>query len=257
MKKHLKQLICAFAILCLVAGFAPAQTEAATIKGDCRIHTIQQKKWYTVPDSEKYRDYYKFKVTEPGYIKIWQDVSKVSYRHNYPRLNIETGYGDNGVSIIRASGDMKCFALPKGTYYFFGSHSGMRFKYEFVKQARTSNYCMAKAETVAAGKNKTLVFDYGYEFTKWYKVKLTKSKKIRIWAASKDGFGDFEPLVISSTGEKMDVSFLYANKCQTDLLPKGTYYILLPRDLEANSSHHRYAQGYYVERVVSFTWNQY
>ena len=44
MKKYLKQLICALAILCLVAGFAPAQAEAATIKGSYRIHTIKQKK---------------------------------------------------------------------------------------------------------------------------------------------------------------------------------------------------------------------
>lgn len=257
MKKHLKQLICAIAILCLVAGFAPAQTEAATIKGNIRIHTIQQKKWYTVPESEKYTDYYKFKVTSPGYIKIWQDVSKVSYRHTYPKLYVETDYSDKGEIIIRATESTKCLALPKGTYYFSGSHSNMRFKYEFVKQARTSNYCMAKAETIAAGKNKTLVFHYGYEFTKWYKVKLTKSKRIRIWAASNDGYGDFEPLVISSDGQKMDTSFLYANKCQTEVLPKGTYYILLSRDLEANRRHHRYAKGYYVERVVSYTWNLY
>ena len=61
MKKYLKQLICALAILGLVAGFAPAQAEAATIKGSYRIHTMKQRKWYTSAFSEKYSDYYKFK----------------------------------------------------------------------------------------------------------------------------------------------------------------------------------------------------
>ncbi|MBQ6636752.1 MAG: hypothetical protein IJH81_10395 [Lachnospiraceae bacterium] len=258
MKRYLKQLICALAILCLAAGFAPVQAEAATtIKGQYRLHTIEQKKWYTYNYSEKYQDYYKFTVPSTGYIKLDQDTSKTTSHHNAPRLSIETNYTEGGIRTMNVYDDTSYIALPKGTYYIYASHDKMRFKYQFVKQSRTSNYCMAKAEALKAGKNKMLVFDYGYEFTKWYKVDLTKSKRIRIWAASKDGYGDFTPIVIDKDGEMYDVTFLYANKSQTEVLPKGTYYILLSRDLQANRRHHRNAKGYYVERTVSFTWNAY
>ncbi len=257
MKKYLKQLICALAILCLVAGFAPAQAEAATIKGSYRIHTIKQKKWYTSISSEKYTDYYKFKVPSTGYIKLEVDTSKTTSHHRAPRITIDTNYADGGIRTVDVFNGTSCIALPKGTYYFYATHENTRFRYEFVKQSRTSNYCQAKAESLKAGKNKIVVFDYGYEFTKWYKVSLTKSKKIRIWAAPKDGYGDYTPIVIDKDGKIHDVTFLYANKSQTEVLPKGTYYILLSRDLQANRRHHKNATGYYVERTVSFTWNAY
>lgn len=261
MKKHLRQIICVLLVACLATGFTPSAVQAATIKGNCRIYTVKENKWYTEKGSEKYNDYYKIKVSSVGYIKLDVDTSKCNIHHNPARLSIETGYGDNGAILNRIYNGRSYIVLQKGTYYLSASHTNLRFRYDFVKKSRSHNYCKAKADTLKAGVTKTRFFDYGYEFEQWFKVKLDGSRAIKIALTSGDGWGDFELKAYSSDAREIDLKDVGEDGSDTSIyetekLSKGTYYITVSRPKTMDSRSSRTGKLKYKGRVFTLKWTK-
>ena len=96
---------------------------------------------------------------------------------------------------------------------------------------------MSRAETMTSGKTKRVYFAYSHEFTKWYKITLTKKHKIQVFARRMERrasyanvFGPgFQITVVNSKGKKINTTKSSEYTQLTGLLPKGTYYIALKR----------------------------
>ena len=69
---------------------------------------------------------------------------------------------------------------------YIRSSCDLSLKWSFTKINHKSNYYRAKAASLKKGKKAAVVFDYGYEYAKWYKIKLTKKKKIFVYTKWKE-----------------------------------------------------------------------
>lgn len=265
MKRRLQQFICALAVLCLVAGFAPVQAQAYEKKGEYRIHTVSQNKWVT--DAKETGDYinvYKIKVPAEGYIRVFMNDSHLTehiHGNHMPDIALYDSYkiADENVYMTCAFRDeTNWLAVKKGTYYLSPRYAGTKFRWNFQKKSSGSNYCMAKAETVKNGKNSVLYYGYGYEFSKWYKVKLTKKQKIKAFARPmecklgkrrrRDPGPGLAMVIVDSKYKKVATSHVANYTEMTGLLNKGTYYIRLERLPEEPGTDEGYAT-----RLISFT----
>lgn len=251
------------ALLCIFAGAVPVQAQAYETKGEYRIHTLAQKKWLTAPeDGENYTNVYKIKVPSDGYIKVSVNSDKVTGRHaNRVPAMLFTSYkvnADNAMDdyhVANFQPGTHFLALKKGTYYFYPGADNLKFKWEHHAVSHGSNYCMAKAETLASGKNRKVSFAYGYEFAKWYKVNLAKKQKIRLYARrleSKARYGrvygpGIQAIIVNKYGKKIKTTEIDTNTQITGLLAKGTYYICLTR-LRPDGK-----DEYYGDRLISLT----
>ena len=263
MKRVLKQSICLLAILCIIAGLAPMKAQAYEKKGQYRIHSLSRNTWKTYPeDGDNYISVYKFRISSDGYIKVNVNTDKCTGRHTArAALRLFTSYKvneDNSPDYFITSfyeGE-NYLALKAGTYYFDSSHSKLKFKYDFTSVSHGSNYCMQTAKKLTSGKNIKEVFAYGYEFTKWYKITLTRKQKIKTFvnrmecnsAAIGRIYGPgLNQYILNSKGLKVKTTKLNPRQLITDTLPKGTYYICVTRAIPKDESE------YYGDRLFSFT----
>lgn len=260
MKKRLKQFICLLALLCIAAGFTPAnKVEASTIKGDVRIHTLEKNKWITAPNS-KYEEMYKFKVTQTGYYKIQLDKSKITSRAYKAAVFICKTYkfDSHDDYVLYLNDEVNYIALPKGTYYLYSNSYRMRFKVEFTEKSHPDNYCRAKAKTVNAGETYKRLFYYNYEFPQWFKLKLTSSKKISLWADGTDGIVMVDVVLRNSKGEEIALKYNDEKDCYqtTKALSKGTYYCTVSRKITHPGDYSKYSDRHYADRVILFKWKK-
>lgn len=250
MKKSLKQIICVFAILLIVAGLVPVNAEAAS-----KTVTMKQKVWYTPKD---YTTTYKIEVPSSGYCRFYINKSKASKsdRKSIGRTGIRIWDSKMEDIYYRCKDETSYFAIPKGTY-IVDSRVDVKMKWDFQKVSSVNNYCRTKAVKKAAGKNTTELFDYGHEFAKWYKIELKKTKKIAVFAKERDEYArgpELNVLILDSKGRLVLTSEMANFIVRTsDPMPKGTYYIRLERMPDGIDSSASHMTG---SRVVSFTWNE-
>ena len=154
-------------------------------------------------------------------------------------------------------------ALNKGVYYldlepYFEDGLQVKLKYNFYKNNPGTNYCRLKAKTVAAGKKTTICINNGYEFDRWYKIKLDSKKRITVTYKDLDYNGDMYPVyckLYDSAGkmcscersEIRNADGSYTYKIKTKALPKGKYYFRVVVD-ESNAYNAK------IGRILFFSW---
>lgn len=246
MKKTLKKWVCLLVVLCMFAGFIPVNAQAYEKKGHYRIYNLAQNKWVTEQDNGKsITNVYRIRVPSDGYIKVTVIAKNIKMKRGgykipvrlYTWYNVDSDIADDKYFIGKFTSGESYVALKKGTYYFDPSMVGLRFKWEHAAVSGGNNDRMSRAVTMTSGKTKRVYFAYGHEFTKWYKITLTKKQKIQVYARRMEFdaywaylFGPgFQTTVLNSNGKKINTSKLTDYTQITGLLPKGTYYITLKR----------------------------
>lgn len=254
----IKQLLCIALSVVLATGFMPLHASAYSTKYVYKITTVKQNtpvvvKADTFDYDEKTQTnttvYQMYKITLPsnGYIKA-QVSSKNNTMYIYKSLPSGRALENPDAITTLSSSSTYYKVLPKGTYYIRSS-CDLSLKWSFTKINHKSNYCRAKAASLKKGKKAAVVFDYGYEYAKWYKIKLTKKKKITVTKKVMDTLSPRTDLVIyNSRGVRVQCSMLSGYRYQTAKLPKGTYYIMVLRSFD------RYESSFYEGRLDQITW---
>lgn len=250
MKKRLKQTLCVFAALLIIAGFVPVQAEAAS-----KTITMKQKVWYTPDESDTT---YKIVVPASGYCRFYIDDSGAdkSDQKAIGRIGIRIWDAKEDEILYRCKEEKNHFAVPEGTYEV-DSRANVKMKWVFLKAPEVNNYCRARAVKKEAAKNTTELFDYGHEFPKWYKIELKKTKKIAVFAKERDatsGSPEVNVLILDSKG-RLVLTNEKANYTvsTSDPVPRGTYYIRLERMPDRIDSSALSMTG---SRLVFFRWNE-
>ena len=281
MKEKRKLLICIAAVLFVMIGFSPMKARADyKVVYQNTISTLKQNKWkllkhrehddkrdYETGDTVAYRYYHFYKITVPadGYIKIQTDkrtapggfaiCSSAKKNKGYDSDITDAGY------IFYWPGKIYYVPVKKGTYYLVNPNDWYNeeevrvyLKWSFEKAQNPTNYCRAKAKNIPRGKNQVIVYYYGYEYTRWYKIKLTRNKTITLKQLPNDEDGDTLHFTLyNSSGIMVDESSL----TETDLsfktakLPKGTYYIAVDR---TNDKFFGRKNGMDTGRAFGFSW---
>lgn len=267
MKKVCRSILCAAIIFCLLSGFAPVTAQAKDTY-HTTVHTVKQKDWVTVKgiaDSSKYEAvYHVYKISVPasGYVRVYLNTNNAVktkirpalYKHTYQNTIY---FNNNPVVTLPSTGATTTYvSLEKGTYYFFAV-KGTKFRWDFQKVSHLHNYCKAKAYSQAAGKNRILYFDYGYEHAQWFKVTLSKKQKIAAYIRNIDGGFTPDMLILDSRCRSVKAARREGANgdftLRSDLLNKGTYYIRISRSNDYYDSSSTIDDG----RILSFTWKKY
>jgi hypothetical protein len=219
--KKLKKVLLFVALLVMACSMT---TQAAT-KTVTKVTTLKQNTW----SAKKYSDYsysaktgtgtytyYMNKIVIPadGYIS----VSGTANADTYIRLYTSTKAAYDGS--VRATMN-SITAIDKGTYYVYGDKN-FSFKYTFTKAVNSTNYCIAKATTLASGKKVTVCNTSSYFYDRWYKVVLKKKQQINLYVSTGDGSNI---KIVSSKLDEYDMAHDGNHYYTQATLAKGTYYI--------------------------------
>ena len=129
-------------------------------------------------------------------------------------------------------------ALKPGTYYFHFAHSGGQFRITFPDVTRQKNYCKKYAASLKKGKTVIIANAYGYECTRWYKIKLKKKQKVTLVLEGIDMETDLSciaALNFTRTNLSKYFTMTYGpgkgakTYTSNGVLPAGTYYFTLER----------------------------
>ena len=253
----MKRLLCIALSLVLTAGFAPMRAQASDWNLKYNISTLKANTFSTIkPDYKNYnnntKEYYLYKITVPAnsYVKIKTNNKNNSLKI-YKRFSKEKELHESDPAVSLSKKTSYYRVLPKGTYYIYNDNSAnVRIKYTFTKVKNPGNYCKAKAYSLAAGKKRTLVFNYKYEFGRWFKIQLTKKKAITITSKYLDERDYSSHIsVYDSYGHRIDTYELNNTTDRTQVLPKGTYYIRVSRLGYSDNDN-----GLYLARMCQFYW---
>ena len=228
MKRILKSLI----ISALIVIFLGTVIQAKEIK-NFKVVSTKQNTWY-VPKTFTYSHngndiistFYRYKINVPANYYITLSLKKTNggiYIYNSLTTNWEKyfmGYdsysGKKTFNIV----------LPKGIYYFgnygYSSNSVGAFKYKFTKYVNKANYKASKALAWNAGKKVTIVQSPGHNYERWYKVRLTKKKRITVYGAENIELYDAKHQYVEMTGNEYSDGTVFSSY---DKLKAGTYYI--------------------------------
>ncbi len=128
-------------------------------------------------------------------------------------------------------------SIKKGTYYLQnGKDVNVKCKFKTEKVKDYKNYCVERAKTIGS-KQKVKVAQIGNQnYIKWYKIKLTKRRKITIKGQAfkktkkqsledcitlyDDKGNEISPSEVNTNGEKMIFKDTFS-----EVLEPGTYYI--------------------------------
>ncbi len=197
---------------------------------------------------------YKIKIPADGYIT----VTNYNYKNDDNDLYLfdDLSKAKSNVGVYYPEGRIytfngrktENFPVAKGTYYIYSYRIGSyNFKYAFkAVSPKGDNYCAANAKTLKAKKKVIISTPRNYNYDRWYKIKLTSSKRISF---------TFEDMLISAENASNSPSFdLYdSEKNHISLvhdsgfryepiskLAKGTYYIRVNTGVWANSNYSLY-----------------
>lgn len=239
MKKFTKSLsiLLAVVMLLLVAQPALASTRknVYTVKDLAAGTAVSGKQGVSSYNSETGVWTYKykiFKITVPknGYITItdYNAETKSSWVYVYKTL-ADAKAETNKIDYVTKK--TKSVPLEAGTYYLRGDLT-FKFKYTFKAAAiDTTNFCKAKATTLAKGKTATVCAPDGYAYYRWYKIKLTTKQVLNVTFkdlnTNSKTISDYPDMTLyNSKGETISLNHgdgsVYST---TKTLAKGTYYI--------------------------------
>ena len=235
----LKRLLCIALSVVLAAGFAPMKTNAAGWKYKCSVttlsrgRTISAKEYYSIDVANRSYNYTYYKITVPenGYIKFKKSKA-ASKIYIYKTINRNNPAKETtAVKTISSGKKTNYCVLKRGTYYL-GVYDATSLKWTFTRAGNPTNYCRAKAASLSRGKNKTVVFNYKYEYARWYKFKITTKKKITLYIndMADDLIYRTDVTVIDSDGYALDTPVNTLKKIQTYAQYPGTYYIRVTCD---------------------------
>ncbi len=223
--------------------FIPMNVKAATVENGQTVKLLNQGK-----------QFYKFTLADDSLVQIsWTNNKGSSEMFLYPdkerseELRFISFNGEKGKTFV---------ALAKGTYYFdmYDNNSKPATKVKFNWTAASTyskgNYSLKKAQTLKADTIVHVVQVHKYDYTRWYKITLTKGQKLTIMAP----YGNlYMPSIWDSKSNSVNLSCTnntfsssgYPTSYTTDQkLPKGTYYISIPMTDPA----------YKVGEYVAFKW---
>lgn len=251
-RSAVKQLACFLLAVIITVGFVPLPAQASTTKYNYKITTLKQKKWVTAKgDTYNYNQdkdtnthtYYVYKISVPAnsFIRVdsknksnYIDIYKSFNKNSYPSDSIASFYDNN---IYRC-------VLPKGTYYIY-AEEGTTFKWQSSTSKNPTNFCRSRSARLKAGYKKWEVFNYGYEFDRWYRISLTARKPITVTMKQMDSDGGDNFSIYNSRGYYVTCNELNDSVSRTAVLPKGTYYIRVYTDVDYDR---------YYGRICQFWW---
>ena len=257
-RSAVKQLACFLLAVIITVGFVPLPAQASTKKYNYKITTLKQKKWVTAKDyTYNYNQdkdvttytYQLYKITVPAnsFIRIDSKNKSDDYYGIYifKSLNRNKPYYSQANYIDYYNVNIYRQVLPKGTYYIYAD-AGTTFKWQSTTTKNPTNFCRSRSARLKAGYKKWEVFNYGYEFDRWYRISLTARKPITITMKDiAEDYGDDNFSIYNSRGYKVSCNELSDTNYRTTVLPKGTYYIRV------------YTRAYYDthhDRIYQFWW---
>ena len=202
--------------------------------------------WYYNSTDEFIREYnkYRYKVTVPAnyYMKLTVKCNGSNTIYLHDALKAEYYNGDYYAT---SSAYTYNIALPKGTYYFGASYNDnkLAFKYKLCKYANKPNYKSTKALNWKANKKLAIVQMPGHNYTRWYKIKLTKKKRVYIWGADRVAMLDAKHQFVKVVKNNNADGYAFASYAK---LKPGTYYIAFPWKWEDD--------GYFDDCSVEIVW---
>ncbi len=186
---------------------------------------------------------YRYKVTVPANYYMTLTIKGEQYTDLYLSKALK-GSSENPLDYWynSQSTGAKTFyvALPKGTYYLFSDYNygKFAFKYKLCKYVTKPNYISSKALNWKANKKLPIVQLPGNNFARWYKIKLTKKKRIYVYGANDIDLFDAkrQPLEVRSSDDSDNDIYYSYNK-----LNAGIYYIrvlgIRPRHYSSHTWH--------------------
>ena len=246
-RSAVKQLACFLLAVIITVGFVPLPAQASTTKYNYKITTLKQKKWVTAKDYSYNYDtstytynLYKISVPANSFIRVDCKNKSNSIRF-YKSVNRKKDIFDQDYEFFLSDESIYRRVLPKGTYYI-RADEGTTFKWQSSITKNPTNFCRSRSARLKAGYKKWEVFNYGYEFDRWYRISLTARKPITVTMKNMDldGGGTFS--IYNSRGYKVDCNQLNDTNYRTAVLPKGTYYIRVYTYANYNEHYNRIFQ---------------
>ena len=145
------------------------------------------------------------------------------------------------------------FGLRKNQTYYIRvrGDNGVTVLGTFTKINDTSGISKTKAKSIKANKTKTGLIPAGVSNTDWYKIKLPKQKRLRIYYQAKTT-GSFKMTIYQgknligsrniyyTSGEKKIVLYQYSKTTKKKTgLKKGNYFVSIERSNSASSGYYK------------------
>lgn len=187
-------------------------------------------------------NYFKFKATKTGYLRVAGDTATSSYRVALCNSSKKALSGETYFS------KTPTYGVTKGKTYYIkinsnaNSKGGYKFKLDNVKISEKSGKSRAKAVNIKKGKTVKGTIQAGSGQADWYKFKLTGKKNVTINVTT--GSNDALKIIVYKGGKKVGNGSrtIYNNATgklySSTKWSKGTYYIKV---LRANGK----SSGYY------------
>ncbi len=237
MKSIVKKIMAAVLAMMMLTLCIP-QTVEAKDSYSYEVTSLKQNKWITLKSQTSEGDgivkcyMYKMSVPANGYVKIESSNADV-----YVGINTELKKNTHPSDLSRSNlknNNIYYRVLPKGACYIYKMYGGSettRIRWSFIKASNPSNFCRAKARKLGSGKKETIVFNEEYEYDRWYKITLKKTKPITVYLKGIDdevSTDDF--CVYTSKGARINCPEYETGKSfRTPIQKKGTYYIRITK----------------------------
>lgn len=243
--KHLRRTLSLLVVLLLIASALPAGGLAETVT---KVITLKTNTWITSTRHARQMPAYKLTLAQDSVVTVsWRNADKKSlYAWTYANSAC-TGrsFCANNSSAVSGTNE---YALARGSYYIqmydYNNSSQLRFTVSPVKKTGVTNYCAATAASLKAGKTVLVAQSADYCHARWFKVKQSKAKKLRVTTSS----SVYNITIYNSKMDTVPCSNSSGSIQSKDKLPKGTYYIKVG---EFNTS----ALSFHRGRVFRLKWN--
>ena len=237
MKKLYKMIIPLVFVLCgfLAAVDAKADTtyKYKSLPLSENKLTTQKSNDYSYSKGNYVATVYRYKLVIPadGYLKVWlgkKGTGDVTYGSFliFRTLKSEREWNLGHRSVYSG---LIYIPISKGTYYCSWNCDNNQMKYQFIKVKQKKNYTLTKAAQLKKGKKEVVCQTPMYNYSRWYKIKLTKEQKITVKTNLTfpiiifDQWHDEVSSFTSSVGN-------YNTTVQThEVQAPGTYYICVNR----------------------------
>ena len=229
---------------------------AAQAKEVYKAIATKQNTWYK-PKRYEYgwvgddyvETYYRYKITVPANYYVTVTLKdKDSCRLNLYKSLKAASYDEIEEFYTSSGAVSDNIVLQKGIYYFGLSYSNggaAAFKYKFTKYVNKANYKSSKALAWNANKKIAIVQTPGHNYTRWYKIKLTKKKRVYVWGADNVAMLDAKHQYVKVAENNNADGYAYASY---EKLKPGIYYIAFPWKWD------RYSDAFYRYGSIEIVW---